>query len=489
MPFLERRDITMSRYGFSEWWNKLVRSRRKSPKKQIRKRTPAFERLGERIVFSVAASFDPTAGVLSVVGDQSDNTIVVSRDIAGNILVNGGAVSITGGATTVTNTRLIKVSGQAGNDLIALDEAFGALPAAQLFGGAGNDTLTGGSGNDLIYGDAGNDTLLGKGGNDQLFGGAGNDILTGGAGNDSAFGEAGDDRMIWNPGDGTDVNEGGSGNDTVEVNGGIAAEKFTVAANGSRVRFDRTDPGPFSIDIGTSENLVVNANDGDDTITAGTGLAHLIHFSVDAGAGNDRIVGSDGNDTIVGGRGNDEVFLGAGNDTFVWNPGDGSDIVEGQGGIDTLQFNGADVDEKFDVSANESRVQLVRDIGNVSMDLSGIERLNIAAAGGEDTVTLNDLSGTGVTDVNLDLAGTPGSRTGDGQADTVIINGTAGDDRIRITRHASSADVRGLAARVQITGVDRTDDRLIVNASSGDERERFETAYGDLAHRGRGRSQ
>ncbi len=75
--------------------------------------------------------------------------------------------------------------------------------------------------------------------------------------------------MIWNPGDGTDLNEGGAGTDTVEVNGGNGAETFTVTPNGTRVRFDRTDPAPFSIDIGTSENLVLNANDGDDTFTGG----------------------------------------------------------------------------------------------------------------------------------------------------------------------------------------------------------------------------
>ena len=30
-----------------------------------------------------------------------------------------------------------------------------------------------------------------------------------------------------------------------------------------------------------------------------------------------------------GGRGNDTALLGNGNDTFIWNPGDGSDVVEG----------------------------------------------------------------------------------------------------------------------------------------------------------------
>ena len=74
--------------------------------------------------------------------------------------MNGGAVPIMGGTATVANTSLIEAFGQDGNDTIALDEANGALPAAELFGGAGNDTITGGSGNDLLFGQAGADTLI-----------------------------------------------------------------------------------------------------------------------------------------------------------------------------------------------------------------------------------------------------------------------------------------------------------------------------------------
>ena len=181
--------------------------------------------------------------MLTVFGDTLDNTITVSRNAAGNILINGGAVAIQGGTATVANTSLIQVFGQGGNDTITLNEANGALPRANLFGGDGNDTLTGGSGDDQLFGKAGNDTLLGKGGNDLLFGGGGNDTLTGGDGDDQVFGESGNDRMIWNPGDDTDLNEGGDGTDTVEVNGGNGAEVFTVTANGTRVRFDRLDPG------------------------------------------------------------------------------------------------------------------------------------------------------------------------------------------------------------------------------------------------------
>src|SRR5215472_14766780 len=216
---------------------------------------------------SVKATFSPSAGVLSVSGDDTDNVIVTSRDAAGQILVNGGAVPVAGGTPTVANTSVIEVFGNGGNDTISLDEANGALPAAHLFGGAGNDTLVGGSGNDELHGGAGDDTLLGKGGNDLLKGGGGNDTLTGGAGNDQVFGLAGNDRMIWNPGDGSDLFEG---------NGGNASETFVITANGGRVRLDRVNVAPFSLDIGTTENLVVNANGGDDFITVGGGLANLI---------------------------------------------------------------------------------------------------------------------------------------------------------------------------------------------------------------------
>src|SRR5262245_36720898 len=230
----------------------VSRSGRKQPDRG--RFLPALEPLGDRILPAVTAVFVPPAGVLTVLGDAGNNTITVSRDAAGNLLVNGGAVAIRGGTATVANTSLIQVFGQAGNDQISLDEANGALPAAHLFGGAGNDTLIGGSGNDLLSGGAGNDVLMGKGGNDLLFGGAGDDVLIGGTGDDQVFGQAGNDRMIWNPGDGSDLNEGGAGNDTVEVNGGNASETFTVTPNGTRVRFDRTAPAPFFLDIGTSEN-------------------------------------------------------------------------------------------------------------------------------------------------------------------------------------------------------------------------------------------
>src|SRR5687768_8940900 len=265
------------------------------------------ESLEKRIKFAVTASFIPGQGVLSVFGDALDNNIVVSRNAAGQILVNGGAVSVIGGTPTVANTALIQMFGQGGKDKLELSETNGALPRANLFGGVGDDTLIGGSGGDMLFGQSGNDQLLGKGGFDFLFGGSENDILTGGDADDQVFGESGDDRMVWNPGDDTDLNEGGAGTDTVEVNGGNGAEVFTTTANGTRVRFDRLDPAPFSIDIGTSEKLVLNANGGNDSFSATGNLAALIQITVDGGTGNDTILGSNGIDLLLGGDGDDFI--------------------------------------------------------------------------------------------------------------------------------------------------------------------------------------
>jgi Ca2+-binding RTX toxin-like protein len=429
---------------------------------------------------AVTASAAVTAtfanGTLSVFGDAADNTITISRDAAGRILVNGGAVTVRGGTANVANTALIQVFGLAGNDTLTLNEANGALPAANLFGGVDNDVLTGGSGADQLFGQAGNDTLLGKGGTDLLFGGAADDTLSGGDADDQVFGQGGNDRMIWNPGDDTDLNEGGDAVDTVEVNGGNGSEQFTTTANGTRVRFDRVNPAPFSLDIGTSEKLVLNANGGDDSFSATGNLTTLIAITVDGGTGNDTILGSNGADTLHGGDGNDFVdgnqgtdtaFLGAGDDVFQWDPGDGSDVVEGQDGVDRMQFNGANIAERFEVSANGSRIRFTRDIAAITMDLDGIEAVNVSALGGADTLTVDDVSGTDLTEVNTDLAATGGA--GDGAADNVIVNGSGGDDVIDVAGDASGVSVLGLAARVNIAGAESANDRLAVQALAGDD--------------------
>jgi Ca2+-binding RTX toxin-like protein len=452
---------------------------------RARHASPALHRAANSVVevlegrrlYSVTAT--SAGGVLTVTGDDNANAITVSRTAGGTLLVNGGAVNIAGSPATVSTIQTISISGLGGNDNLKLDETNGVLPKANISGGDGFDVLTGGSGADTLHGDSGNDLLFGMAGNDQLFGGSGNDALTGGKGADEVFGEAGDDRMIWNNGDGTDLNEGGDGVDTVEVNGGSASESFSAAgAAGGRVLFQRATQIAFSIDIGTSEKLNLNANAGDDTFTGGTGIAGVMTTTIDGGVGNDtllgtdaadRLIGGDGNDFIDGNKGADVAIMGAGNDTFVWDGGDGSDVVEGGTGTDTMLFNGAPGAENVDISNNGAgRLRFFRTEGNITMDNNDVEVIQFNALGGADNVVVHNLAGTDARSINLNLDGPEAKGGGDGATDSVTVEGTNGDDVISVASGPSGISVTGLTAAVNIRAADAAD-KLTVSARGGND--------------------
>ena len=63
---------------------------------------------------AVTASF--ANDILTVIADALDNNVEASRNAAGTLLVNGGAVNVVGGTPTVANTALIQMFGQGGND-------------------------------------------------------------------------------------------------------------------------------------------------------------------------------------------------------------------------------------------------------------------------------------------------------------------------------------------------------------------------------------
>jgi len=393
-------------------------------------------------------------GCLRIIGTAADTTLALRLQVgAPSILVldvgNDGTAEF---AFNRSQFDCIVVDARGGDDVVFVDETNG------------------------VFTDTEQTAINGGSGNDTLFGGSGGETFIGGPGNDSAFTGSGNDRFIWNSGDDTDAIEGGEGVDTVEVNGGNSAENFTITANGTRVRFDRINPAPFFLDIGTCENLLLNANGGNDTLACTGNLAALIQITADGGPGDDTLLGSNGADVLIGGddndfidgqQGNDTVFLGAGNDTFQWDPGDGSDIVEGQAGHDTILFNGSSAAEIYEFSANGSRLRFTRNIGSIVMDLDGMEQFDLRALGGADVATVNSLAGTDVTQVNIDLAGTLGGAVGDAQPDSITVNGTSAADSISVTANAGTVEVSGLAAFVRIARSEAANDALIVNGLGG----------------------
>ena len=183
--------------------------------------------------------------------------------------------------------------------------------------------------------------------------------------------------------------------------------------------------------------------------------------------GADVLIGGDNNDFIDGNQGADMVFGGNGDDVFQWDPGDGSDTIEGQAGNDRLLFNGSNINENFAILAIGARVRFTRDIGAIVMDFDDVEILEVNAFGGVDNFTINDLTGTDLTNVIADLANASG--VGDGQVDTVTINGTAGDDIVTATLPGGDLFVTGLATSVLVDGFETANDTVRIQGLGGDD--------------------
>ena len=142
-------------------------------------------------------------------------------------------------------------------------------------------------------------------------------------------------------------------------------------------------------------------------------------------------------------------------------------MIEGQDGSDTMLFNGAGASETVTMTADGGRLAFLRNLAGPSSrwTRTGSRSSTSTPSGGADTVTVNDLTGTDVTQTNLDLAGTLGGSAGDSAVDDVIVNATNGDDTINIDGNESGANVTGLATAVSVTHAEPTD--LSVNTLAG----------------------
>jgi Ca2+-binding RTX toxin-like protein len=457
------------------------------------------------------------------VGDNGSADFQVQRHQFDRIRVNGAGgndlIRIDESHGAFTTTTPTQIDGGAGDDTI-----IGGSGAETLIGGTGSDTIDGGPGADHIQLGAGDDRVVWNPGD-------GSDVVDGGDGGDSiAFnGSVASEQFHVSP-NGTharltrdvgaitmdlvaieqvDVASVG-GNDTLTVDD-LTGTGVTTVNNDLAATLGGTTPGAGV------DQTIINGTDGPDRIvaagTAGsasvTGLAatvNIVHadatrdelginalggddrfdgtalrpdtlkLGVDGGTGDDTLLGSpradvlrggDGSDFVVGNRGDDVVLLGAGDDRFVWDPGDGSDVVEGQDGHDAMTFNAANASEHFDVSANGRRVRFTRDVGNVVMDVNGLEEIDVNALGGSDLLNVNDVSGTDLTEIQADLAGNQGGD--DGSADEVIVNGTDRDDTITASGSAGKVRVTGLAATVDIADANAVQDELAINGLGGDD--------------------
>lgn len=191
-----------------------------------------------------------------------------------------------------------------------------------VVGGAANDYLYGQAGDDVISAGDGNDTVIGSQGRDLLDGGAGDDYVDGGDDDDVLNGRSGNDNLYGQ--NGYDTLRGGDGND--HLYGG-----------------------------------------NDDDVLAGD-------------AGEDYLQGDAGNDILFGGVGNDTLSGGTGNNTYVFNRGDGNDVVR----------------STYDTSTDKQNV-LQLGAGITAADIS-LKRIYDSSLGGDGALQITIANPNGTAD-------------------------------------------------------------------------------------------
>jgi serralysin len=168
---------------------------------------------------------------------------------------------------------------------------------------------------------------------------------------ENAIGGSGHDRISAN--DVRNVISGGRGNDT--LSGGDGRDRLSGDAGRDLLR-------------GDAGNDFLFGRNGRDQIFGGTGHDKIKggswHDKLHGDEGADKLFGGGGNDYLSGGAGNDQLTGGGGNDRFVFQAGDGSDLI-------TDFTKGSDV---IDISSS-----------GLSFDL-----LSISGSGGNSSIGFGD---------------------------------------------------------------------------------------------------
>ena len=272
------------------------------------------------------------------------------KDADGYITASGGDA----GGDKLKNIKVIL--GSAHDDTLIAD----TIARRGLFGYDGDDTLTGGTGRDELYGDEGDDVLTSGPGNDLLYGGPGADTLDGGAGRDIA-----------------DYRDSPAGV-TIDFSGMKDANGYITAsggdAQGDKLKNIEQVWGSGHADTLTADDdgMDFQGFDGNDRLTGGDSGDVLEGDAgndiLTGGPGGDVLEGGPGGDVLEGGPGNDTLTGGADDDSFVFNSGDGNDVI-----TDFSKTEGDDIDLQY-------------------MNLTGFNDLTITKGASDTVISVDDIS-------------------------------------------------------------------------------------------------
>jgi len=326
------------------------------------------------------------------------------------------------------------------SDTITITNTFNLANQIENFSFSNGEIL---SFNDLEqYGAFDDDNvIIGTNGNDELHGGKGNDTLNGSSGNDT---------YIFNLGDGQDIINNNNGNDTLKFGDGITSDSLIFQVDGADLKIGIKEENK---DFSELSNTI--------TITNAFNLTNQIeNFSFSNGEvlsfeeitqqyslldGDNVITGNYGNDELYGGKGNDTLNGANGDDTYIFNLGDGKDIISdayygGQSnGNDTLKFgDGITADDL--IFKSEALTLIIglkeenKDFSELSDTITINNAFNLAnqienfSFSNGEVLSFNDLKQYGAFDGDNVITGTTGNDELHGGKGNDTLNGNYGDD-------------------------------------------------------------
>ena len=191
-----------------------------------------------------------------------------------------------------------------------------------------------------------------------IHGGLGNDKIISGTQNDTLYGDAGANVYIFNNDSGIDTVYTISGQDTIQ-SGVVGLTSMSADINGDDIEITNTYNSDKVILKDYMNNMVdvtIQDNSGfTTTLFEKAGMA-VGEGAIEGTAGVDRLIGGAGSDTITGHAGNDILNGRGGSDIYVFNKGDGNDVVINgtDGVVDYLNFADSTKDElEYDKNGND----------------------------------------------------------------------------------------------------------------------------------------
>jgi Ca2+-binding RTX toxin-like protein len=302
------------------------------------------------------------------------------------------------------NIKFSQIKGTDGDDVI-----FGSYLDEEIYGYGGNDYIYGSHGNDFINAGDGDDFISVNNGNSVVIGDKGNDYIC-------LYGQ-GEKIVEFNKGEGIDtINLLIWGNSSLKIKfgEGISREdlSYLLKEEGIFIGLKNTEEGIFiklwakkgTIErvwgdvflikrdyytAGWSEvyNLVekISIEFKDGSVVSGSEI--LESFSIKGTDESDVLYGTEEPDILIGKKGNDYLNGGSGRDLYIFNPGDGQDVVqnrESQGiyNGDVLNFKTDKENIVFfrdnnDLIIGYSNNDFVKVLDQFKDENSGIERIEV----------------------------------------------------------------------------------------------------------------